>query len=82
MSNILRLAIVDPNDSQRESLKSMFLGMDTIWLEAECSSYESFADVAVDTANSFRAVMEGRQVFRRLGRQGWCPPPVSADAIP
>jgi len=49
MSNILRLAIVDPNDSQRESLKSMFLGMDTIWFEAECSSYEFFADVVAQT---------------------------------
>jgi hypothetical protein len=28
MSNVLRLAIVDPNDSQRQSLKSMLLGMD------------------------------------------------------
>ena len=49
MSNVLRLAIVDPNDSHRESLKSMFLGMDTIWLEAECSSYEFFADVVAQT---------------------------------
>ncbi len=49
MSNVLRLAIVDPNDSQRESLKSMLLGMDTIWLEAECSRYEFFADVVAQT---------------------------------
>lgn len=49
MSNVLRLAIVDPNDSQRESLKSMLLGMDMIWLEAECSRYEFFADVVVQT---------------------------------
>jgi pilus assembly protein CpaE len=49
MSNVLRLAIVDPNDSQRESLKSMLLGMDMIWLEAECSRYEFFADVIAQT---------------------------------
>ncbi len=49
MSNVLRLAIVDPNDSQRESLKTMLLGMDTIWLEAECSRYEFFADVVAQT---------------------------------
>jgi len=49
MSNVLRLAIVDPNDSQREALKSMLLGMDTIWLEAECSRYEFFADVVAQT---------------------------------
>ena len=45
MTNVLRLVIVDPDDSKRESLKSMLLGMDMIWLEAECSRYEFFADV-------------------------------------
>jgi pilus assembly protein CpaE len=49
MSNVLRLAIVDPNDSERESLKNMLLGMDMIWLEAECSRYEFFADVIAQT---------------------------------
>ncbi len=49
MSNVLRLAIVDPNDTARESLKSTLLGMDTVWLEAECSRYEFFADVVAQT---------------------------------
>ena len=49
MSNVLRLAIVDPDDSSREALKGMLLGMDTIWLEAECSRYEFFADVIGQT---------------------------------
>src|SRR6056297_2681895 len=49
MSNVLRLAIVDPNDGTRESLKSMLLGMDTVWLEAECSRYEFFSDVVSQT---------------------------------
>ncbi len=49
MSNVLRLAIVDPNDTKREALKSMLLGMDMIWLEAECSRYEFFADVVAQT---------------------------------
>lgn len=49
MSNVLRLAIVDPNDSARESLKSTLLGMDRVWLEAECSRYEFFADVVAQT---------------------------------
>ncbi len=35
--------------AQRESLKSMLLGMDMIWLEAECSRYEFFADVVAQT---------------------------------
>jgi pilus assembly protein CpaE len=49
MSNVLRLAIVDPNDPEREALKGMLLGMDMIWLEAECSRYEFFADVVAQT---------------------------------
>jgi pilus assembly protein CpaE len=49
MSNVLRLAIVDPSDAKRESLKAMLLGMDMIWLEAECSRYEFFADVVAQT---------------------------------
>lgn len=49
MSNVLRLAIVDPNDATRESLKSILLGMDVVWLEAECSRYEFFADVIGQT---------------------------------
>ena len=49
MSNVLRLAIVDPNDSARAALKSTLLGMDTVWLEAECSRYEFFADVVAQT---------------------------------
>ncbi len=45
MSNILRLALVDPQDASRETLKKMLLGMDVVWLEAECSRYEFFPDV-------------------------------------
>jgi pilus assembly protein CpaE len=49
MSNVLRLAIVDPNDNNRTQLKNMLLGMDIVWLEAECSRYEFFADVIGQT---------------------------------
>lgn len=49
MSNVLRLAIVDPDDESREHLKNMLLGMDRVWLEAECSRYEFFADVVDQT---------------------------------
>lgn len=49
MSNVLRLAIVDPNDESRDNLKSMLLGMDMVWLEAECSRYEFFVDVVGQT---------------------------------
>jgi pilus assembly protein CpaE len=47
--NVLRLAIVDPNDTSRNALKNLLLGMDRIWLEAECSRYEFFADVIQQT---------------------------------
>jgi pilus assembly protein CpaE len=49
MPNVLRLAIVDPSDSAREALKTALLGLDTVWLEAECSRYEFFADVVGQT---------------------------------
>src|SRR3954447_20972731 len=49
MPNVLRIAVVDPKDSTRESLKSMLLGLDTVWLEAECSRYEFFGDVVGQT---------------------------------
>jgi pilus assembly protein CpaE len=49
MSNVLRLAIVDPSDSSRSNLKNMLLGMEVVWLEAECSRYEFFADVIGQT---------------------------------
>ena len=49
MKNVLRFAIVDPDDGSRDSLKTMLLGMDRVWLEAECSRYEFFADVVSQT---------------------------------
>ncbi len=49
MSNVLRLAIVDPVDASRDALKTTLLGMDTVWLEAECSRYEFFSDVVAQT---------------------------------
>jgi pilus assembly protein CpaE len=49
MANVLRIAVVDPKDSSRDALKSMLLGLDTAWLEAECSRYEFFGDVVGQT---------------------------------
>lgn len=45
MRDVQRLAIVDPSDSTREPLRNLLLGIETIWLEAECSRYEFFFDV-------------------------------------
>ncbi|MBT6158275.1 MAG: AAA family ATPase [Planctomycetaceae bacterium] len=49
MGNVVRLAIVDPNDASRTVMKNLLLGIDVIWLEAECSRYEFFTDVASQT---------------------------------
>ena len=40
-----RVAIVDPTESTRESLRTLLLGVDFVWLEAECARYEYFAEV-------------------------------------
>ena len=40
-----RVAIVDPNESTRESLRTLLLGVDFVWLEAECARYEYFYEV-------------------------------------
>ncbi len=50
MSQVLRIAIVDPDDATRGALKSTLLGLDTIWLEAECSRYAFFSDVITETS--------------------------------
>lgn len=49
MKSVLRIATVDPNEDTRNSLKSLLLGIDTVWLEAECSRYEFFMDVIQQT---------------------------------
>ena len=49
MGNVLRIAVVDPKDASRDALKTALLGLETVWLEAECSRYEFFADVVAQT---------------------------------
>ncbi len=49
MKRVMRLAVVDPHDVTRAQLKNLMLGVDTVWLEAECSRYEFFMDVAMQT---------------------------------
>lgn len=45
MRDVLRIAIVDPSDTTREELRNVLLGLESVWLEAECSRYEFFLDV-------------------------------------
>lgn len=49
MNTVVRLAIVDPKDSSRTAIKNLLMGLDTMWLEAECSRYDFFADVVAQT---------------------------------
>lgn len=45
-----RIAIVDPTEMSRESLRALLLGVDFVWLEAECARYEYFFDVVAQSA--------------------------------
>ena len=49
MKSVVRLAIVDPHDASRSALKHLLLGIDVVWLEADCSRYEFFGDVVNQT---------------------------------
>ena len=44
MKDITRLAIVDPNDATRGSLKNLLLGLDAVWLEAESGRYDGICE--------------------------------------
>jgi pilus assembly protein CpaE len=45
MRDVQRIAIVDPSDTTREALRNVLLGVESIWLEAECARYEFFLEV-------------------------------------
>jgi pilus assembly protein CpaE len=49
MSNVLRIAIVDPADATREPLRNLLLGVESLWMEAECARYEFFPDVVAQS---------------------------------
>lgn len=49
MSGTLRISICDPNEKTRENLKKYLIGMEQIWLEADCSRYEFFAEIVSQT---------------------------------
>lgn len=50
MSEAIRLAICDPNERSRENLKKYLVGMDRVWLEADCSRYEFFTEIVNQTS--------------------------------
>ncbi len=45
MSNLLKTAMVEPIEANRERIKSLLSGLDGLWMEAECSRYEYFPEV-------------------------------------
>ena len=49
MSGTLRISICDPNESSRDSLKKFLIGMEKVWLEADCSRYEFFLEIVEQT---------------------------------
>ncbi len=49
MHDVVRMAIVDPIDPSRNSMKNLMLGIDWVWLEAECSRYEFFTEIVEQT---------------------------------
>lgn len=56
MKDVQRIAIVDPSDLTREPLRNLLLGIESVWLEAECSRYEFFIDVARQSAPDLAVV--------------------------
>ena len=49
MSGTLRISICDPNDASRENVKNFLIGIDKVWLEADCSRYEFFREIVGET---------------------------------
>lgn len=74
MSEVGRIAIVDPDDNGREALKQMLLKIDATWLEAECSDYDAFRKVVLDTQPTVAIVSldydpnQGLQLIELLSR--------------
>lgn len=49
MSGTLRISICDPDEATRDGLKKYLVGMDRVWLEADCSRYEFFSEIVAQT---------------------------------
>ena len=65
-----RIAIVDPNEASRESLRTMLLGVDFVWLEAECARYEYFFDVIQQSSPDLVVVSLDGDKPKALGMVG------------
>jgi pilus assembly protein CpaE len=45
VSDTFKVILADPDESSRDELKSILMGMDSVWFEADCSRYEFFSEV-------------------------------------
>lgn len=70
MSGTLRISICDPNETSRENLKKFLIGMDKIWLEADCSRYEFFREIVGETTPEVAIIAIDGDVDRALGLVG------------
>ncbi len=50
MNGTLRISICDPNQGTRENLKKYLIGMENVYLEADGSRYEFFAEIVEQTS--------------------------------
>ncbi len=49
MSGTLRISICDPDETSKENLKRYLVGMDQVWLEADCARYDFFKEIVDQT---------------------------------
>ncbi len=67
MSNPIRIVICDPKETSREVLKKYLLGIDEVWLEADCSRYDSFQDVVEQTSPDVAVIDLDSNVDKAIG---------------
>src|SRR5262245_37536801 len=67
---MLRIAIVDPVDNTRDPLRSLLLGVDFVFLEAESNRYEFFPDVIREAPPDLLAVSLDADKTRALALVG------------
>lgn len=66
MSKVLRTAIVDTNNTTRATLTSALTSEERVWLEAECSRYDFFADVVAQNNPDVAAICIDGDLQRAL----------------
>jgi pilus assembly protein CpaE len=70
MSGTLRISICDPNEASRENLKKFLIGMDSVWLEADCSRYEFFREIVAETTPDVAIVAVDGDIDKALSLVG------------